>query len=257
MDEERIASKDVKHLYSETYFMNEATGHEEFNLFDGKFSSLIDKFQMVVKVLELKKTDSLLDIGCGRGEMVIYHSLCGGDATGVDFSEEAIKLARAKAVELKADCKFIVSSFEEIDEQKRYDIIVSIDFIEHISVNEGKTFYTKCFNLLNPGGKLLIYTFPNTLRRKYGYRLIRLFSLLKKKPLPRLEPDTISDHYRQYHLNEQNYLTIRKSSIDQGFRKTIVIYFDPSVNDSFLKSMLVHTPFRHLFLRGLTLISTK
>ena len=252
-----MESNEVRHLYTEEYFLNDATGHYEFSKFDGKFESLIDKFQMVVDLLKINKGSSLLDIGCGRGELVIYHSLTGGKAAGVDFSDEAIKLARAKAGELNANPDFSISSFENISENTKYDFIVSIDFIEHISAVEGKAYFKKCYDLLNLGGKLLVYTFPNTLRRKYGYQIIRIIGKLKGKHVPMLEPDTVSDHYRQYHLNEQNYFSLKKSSRAQGFNKTEVLYYDSSIKDSFLKSVFVHTPLRHLFLRGLTLISTK
>lgn len=257
MSKEQTNSKDVRHLYTETYFMESATGHDEFKVYEGKFEQLIDKFQMVINLLNLSKSDRLLDIGCGRGELVIYHSLNGGKATGVDFSDEAIKLAREKATDLKADSIFLISSFENINEEVRFDRIISIDFIEHISIEEGKTFFRKCYNLLNNEGRLIIYTYPNTIRRRFGYNLIRIFSLIKRNPLPKNEPDTISDHYKQYHLNEQNYFSLKKSARNAGFGKVIVQYFDPSIKDSFLKSLLINTPFRHFFLKGLTLIADK
>ena len=251
------SSKDVMHLYTEKYFMNDATGHDEFIKFNGSYESLIDKFQMVIKILDLNKSESLLDIGCGRGEMVIWHALNGGRSAGVDFSEDAIHLARMKADELNAKCTFYVNSFEKIEEQTKYDRIISLDFIEHISAEEGKAFFKKCYNLLNPGGKLLVFTYPNTIRRRYGYKLIRILSIIKMKPVPRREPDTISDHYKQYHLNEQNYYSLKKMAVNEGFKNADVTYFDQSIKDSFLKSALISTPFRHLFLKGLTLIATK
>jgi cyclopropane fatty-acyl-phospholipid synthase-like methyltransferase len=188
---------------------------------------------------------------------VIFHTLNGGNATGVDFSDDAINLAREKASELKANCTFHINSFEKIDEDVRFDRIISIDFIEHISIEEGKAFFRKCFTLLNPGGRLIIYTYPNTIRRRYGYKLIRAFSIVKRKPLPKREPDTISDHYKQYHLNEQNYFTLKNSAKFAGFGKVKVQYFDLSIRDSFFKKFLIHTPFRHFFLKGLTLIADK
>jgi Cyclopropane fatty acid synthase and related methyltransferases len=212
---------------------------------------------MVIKLLDLQKSDNFLDIGCGRGELVIYHALTGGKATGADFSDEAIKLAQEKASELKADCIFRVSSFEKINEEIKFNKIVSIDFIEHISAEEGKLFFRKCFNLLTVDGRLIVYTFPNTIRRRFGYKLIRLLSVVKEKPLPKKEPDTISDHYKQYHLNEQNYFSLKNSAINAGFKKVSVQYFDLSIKDSFLKELLIHPPFRHLFLKGLTLIADK
>jgi cyclopropane fatty-acyl-phospholipid synthase-like methyltransferase len=257
MAKKETVSKDVKHLYTEEYFMGSATGHDEFRTFNGKYDQLLDKFQMVVEHLKLEKTDSFLDIGCGRGELVIYHAITGGKSTGVDFSEEAIKLATEKARELKANCSFIISSFETIDEFTKFDKIVSLDFIEHISVEEGKTFFAKCYNLLTPGGRLVMYTYPNTVRRRYGYKLIRALSIIKGKPMPKMEPDTVSDHYKQYHLNEQSYFSLKKSAENSGFKKVKVQYFDMSIKDSYLKTLLINTPFRHLFLKGLTLIADK
>ena len=102
-----------------------------------------------------------------------------------------------------------------------------------------------------------MYTYPNTIRRRYGYKLIRALSILKGKPMPKKEPDTISDHYKQYHLNEQNYFSLKKSALNAGFGKVKVIYIDLSIKESLLKPVLVNTPFRHLFLKGLTLIADK
>lgn len=257
MIKKETVSQDVRHLYTESYFMNDATGHDEFIKFKGKAEELIEKFRMVIDSLDLHKSDSLLDIGCGRGEMVIYHALNGGKATGVDFSDQAIKLARTKAAELNAECTFDINSFEKIGEETKYDRIISLDFIEHISVEEGKTFFRKCFSLLKPGGRLIVYTYPNTIRRRFGYPLIRLVSIIKRKPMPVKEPDTISEHYRLYHLNEQSFFSLKRTARNEGFRKVKVQYFDLSIKDSFLKSVLINTPFRHLFLKGLTLIADK
>jgi len=257
MENKKTLSKDVKHLYTESYFLNDATGHDEFRAFRGRFEDLIDKFRMVINRLDLNKSNSLLDIGCGRGEIVIYHALNGGKATGADFSDEAISLASAKAEELQASCSFIVSSFENLDETGKYDRIIALDFIEHISTDESALFFRKCVSLLNPGGKLLVFTYPNTIRRRYGYTLIRLLSFIKMKPLPARESDTVSEHYRQYHLNEQNYFTLLRQAKNNGCSKVKVDYYDPTVKESLLKKVLLKTPARHLFLKGLTLIAQK
>jgi cyclopropane fatty-acyl-phospholipid synthase-like methyltransferase len=254
---EEKGSQDVRHLYTESYFLNEATGHSEFSNFNGGYDQLIDKFRFVLKKLELSPSESLLDIGCGRGELVIYHALQGGNAIGVDFSEDAIRLAEEKAKELGSPCRFITSPFQDIPEIEVYDRIVSLDFIEHISAGEAGIFMRKCHKLLKYGGRLLIFTYPNTFRRRYGYKIIRYFSYLKNKPLPKNETDTLSEHYKEYHLNEQNCLTLKRLALHAGFKDFQITYYDPSVKESFLKKILVGTPFRHLFLKGLTLVAVK
>lgn len=257
MPKKETDSKDVRSLYTEDYFLESATGHSEFLDFKGKYEDLIEKFQFIIRNLNLTPDVSLLDIGCGRGEVVIYHSLNGGAATGVDYSEDAVKIAQAKAIELGAKCRFIEDSFENINEETKFDRIISVDFIEHISREESKNYFRKCFNILNPGGRMIVYTYPNTIRRRYGYKLIRIFALLKNRHLPEKEPDTVSTHYKQYHLNEQNYYSLKELAKSAGFIKVRVIYYDPSVKDSLVKKVLVNTPLRHLFLKGLTLIADK
>ncbi len=53
----------------------------------------------------------VLDIGCGTGTDVIWLAQQGFDATGVDISECAVGLARAKADTAGAACNFLMVDF--------------------------------------------------------------------------------------------------------------------------------------------------
>src|SRR5271170_2518890 len=46
-------------------------------------------------------TGSILDAGCGTGENALYFASRGHKVTGIDYLEEPIKRAKAKAVERK------------------------------------------------------------------------------------------------------------------------------------------------------------
>jgi SAM-dependent methyltransferase len=48
-----------------------------------------------------KITGSILDAGCGTGENALYFASRGNKVTGIDYLEEPIKRAKAKAVERK------------------------------------------------------------------------------------------------------------------------------------------------------------
>ena len=56
----------------------------------------------------------VLDSGCGTGEHALYFASRGIDAVGVDFSEVAIEVARAKAAERGLGAEFIVHNVLEL-----------------------------------------------------------------------------------------------------------------------------------------------
>jgi cyclopropane fatty-acyl-phospholipid synthase-like methyltransferase len=257
-----MKSDDVKYIYNRNYFLESVDGCKEFNIFNGSYDSLFDRYKRNISLLDLKPYHRFLEIGCGRGEICIYHSLSGGDATGIDYSKDAIKLARMKAVELNANSKFIESSFSCLTEEVLFDRILASEFIEHVSKEEGIDFFARIRRALNRDGKLLIYTYPNTLQRRYGYPILRFVSFLYGKCLPPKQPDTLSEHYRLYHLNEQNFFSLKETALRAGFKKIYISYDCTfSKKNNFTKNIAVgiikNTPLRHIFLTGLYIIAEK
>jgi 2-polyprenyl-3-methyl-5-hydroxy-6-metoxy-1,4-benzoquinol methylase len=260
-----ITSSDVKDIYDDKYFLEQVDGWKEFADYKGELHQLFPRYRKNIELLHLEKEDSLLEFGCGRGEIVIYHSLRGGKAKGIDFSESAIKLAKAKSHELGADSVFETCSFMDVDEQIKYDKILASEFIEHISKEEGEKFLLKCHRILNPGGILLIYTHPNTLQRKF-YNIERLYNLvIKGVRLPESQLDTQCEHFRKFHLNEQNYYSLMMMARRAGFRDVKVFYSDYDVMAkkyaTIMKNVTVYltrnTCLKHLFQTGLTLVAVR
>jgi SAM-dependent methyltransferase len=68
---------------------------------------------------------SILHLQCHFGTDTLAWSRLGAKATGVDFSDEAIKLARGLNTELNLDAEFICSSIYELKEKlnKNFDIV--------------------------------------------------------------------------------------------------------------------------------------
>jgi ubiquinone/menaquinone biosynthesis C-methylase UbiE len=258
-----IKSTDVKEIYDSGYFLGAVDGYREFSAFDGSFGSLFPRYQRNIRLLDLKPHHNLLEVGCGRGEVCIFHALRGGEAKGVDFSADAIRLAIEKAVSLNAAAEFVESSFDSLQEPPNsFDRILASEFIEHVSRQEGRLFFEKAAAMLKPGGKLLVYTFPNTLQRRYGYPIQRVLSALRGKPLPKRQDDMMSEHYRHYHLNECSYFSLTDLALAGGFHAIEAGYdMEESKSRSSVKRMLMtmikHTPFRHIFLNNLYLVAEK
>lgn len=251
-----MKSTDVTHVYNENYFLNNVDGYADFHEFDGSFGRLHSRYQRNIEISGLSQNDSLLEIGCGRGEICIFHSRRGGRAKGIDYSAPAIQLARNKARDLLVYPEFVSQSFHEIDDSpESYDVIIASEFIEHISKSEGENFVRIAYRLLKPGGKLFIFTHPNTLQRKIGYPILRMYAALKRRPLPRQQEDTLDEHYKLYHLNEQSYFSLKNLIYKTDFKKITIGYDIP--HGSRKHQIIMRTPLQHIFGVNLYLLAQK
>jgi 2-polyprenyl-3-methyl-5-hydroxy-6-metoxy-1,4-benzoquinol methylase len=107
--------------------------------------------------LPADKNAAILDVGCGYGCFLRFLSKRGyTNAAGVDVSAEQVELARKinqNVVEANA-LEFLEAHVSE------FDLIVSIEVIEHFRKDEVVRFLDVCYNALRPQGRLIIQT-PN------------------------------------------------------------------------------------------------
>jgi len=113
----------------------------------------------VIKVIgEKERVDSVLDIGCGTGDLVCEIAAKGINAIGVDFAPDMINLAKDKAGKSKCgkaqfEC---CSAFSFPFEQDQYDVISANGFIEYISYEEFDQLLSLSWKALRRGGSLVL-----------------------------------------------------------------------------------------------------
>ena len=81
---------------------------------------------------DLLKCKKIVDIGCGGGwlaNVIAYHYK--KDVVGIDFNPEAIKHAEKISNKLKNNNKFIVENIFNIDENLKFDLILSMGVLHH------------------------------------------------------------------------------------------------------------------------------
>ncbi len=121
---------------------------ETKHLFWGyKYGAYLEK---ILDTVSKYKFDSLIDIGCGDGKVIIEIARRFPDKklVGVDYSEKSLRFARAFAPHLTFTSK----------SEDTFDGFVLIEVIEHIDPNEMDTFLDSVTANLKPGAFGVIST---------------------------------------------------------------------------------------------------
>jgi 2-polyprenyl-6-hydroxyphenyl methylase/3-demethylubiquinone-9 3-methyltransferase len=138
---------------------------------NGKFKPLhminpIRASYIIEKIKELKKCDlkeiSLLDIGCGGGILSESMARAGINVVGMDVCEENIKIAKSHAKKVGLGIEYIHTSIEELNNNKKYDVILLMEVVEHVDNLE--FFLKKTIELLKQGGIIFISTINRTIK---------------------------------------------------------------------------------------------
>ena len=141
---------DPKRQYSCAYFKNENDDLE---------TAQNNKIQHIIKKLNIKRDQKVLDIGCGWGGLALEIARktdC--EVTGITLSENQLKYATQKAKELNLDnqVKFKLIDYRELNE--KFDRIVSVGMFEHVGRKFYKKFFKQVERLLKDDGVSLIHT---------------------------------------------------------------------------------------------------
>lgn len=119
------------------------------------------------------KAGEALDVGMGNGRNAVYLARKGWKVTGIDASNEAVKLATAEAQRLNTVVEGVVGNFETYDPGRgRYDLILCT-YAASLATSQAR----KMIDALKPGGLLIIEGSefqPNQLLRTYSkLRILR------------------------------------------------------------------------------------
>ena len=135
-----------------------------------------NKIDHIIKKLDVKKGQKILDVGCGWGGMAFElakQKNC--EVTGISLSKNQINYCKNKAKELGLDnqVNFELVDYREIKGQ--FDRIYSVGMFEHVGKKFYNTFFKSMNSLLKNDGIFLLHTIgivdapspPNKFINKY------------------------------------------------------------------------------------------
>lgn len=206
--------------YTREYYTNCCDGCKQFN--DTLGQELPERLSFPFQLANIRPGMRVIDIGCGRGEVILHCARRGAFVWGVDYSPEAVFIARevlgkvAKPEELahltviQGDARAI--PFPELC----VNLAFMLDIVEYLNSQELREVISELRRVLYPGGHLIVHTMPNLWYYHYGFPIYRFIQRLRGQRLP-LDPRDRWP-YRHVHVNEQTPVSLRRVIRDGGFK---------------------------------------
>ena len=193
---------DKKHrLYSCAYWKDDTKTLEEAQQ---------NKIDHIIKKLDIKKGQKILEIGCGWGGMAFEIAKQKGcEVTGISLSKNQINYCKKKAKDYGLDnqVNFELSDYREIKGQ--YDRIFSVGMFEHVEKKFYEAFFESVNKLLKEEGIFLLHTIgvvdkptaPNKFINKYIFpggmcpSFSQIIQPIEKTGLIVADTETLIRHY--------------------------------------------------------------
>jgi len=165
--------------------------------------NIIQHFNIKSKNLPLKNIN-ILDIGCGGGLISVPMKKLGANVVGIDASLKNINIAKTYSKKNNLNIKYICSSPEKLKINKKFDILLMLEIVEH--VDDINLFVKKSSKFLKKNGLMFIATLNKTLK-SYIFAIVGAEYILNWLPIGThdwekfVKPEDLISIAKNYKLN--------------------------------------------------------
>jgi len=247
--------------YDEEYFLTACEGYEEFAASQGQ--QLSRRLEQAFDAADVAAGMRVLDVGCGRGEILRQCLKLGARAYGVDYSSVAVRMA-AKLVGRRGQSRLGMADAKVLPFQSgSFDRVLMFDLVEHLHPWELRQALREVRRVLRPGGRLIVHTAPNVWYDRYAYPVVRgVRTLMGEGDKYPEDPRAITPVNLDVHVNEQSVTSLRRFLRQAEFEARVWLDTPPQDRDEnvvfqFARYMLFNwPPFRWFFEREVFAVAT-
>ncbi len=132
------------------------------NFYEGSAPWDIGKPQKQFTAIADRVAGRVLDAGCGTGEHALFFAARGHRVTGIDFVEEALRRARAKAAERGLAVEFLVKDATALgDWGERFASVIDCGLFHCFSDDDRRRYVRGLARVVEPGGRLFLMCFSD------------------------------------------------------------------------------------------------
>lgn len=264
-DQPRPVSPD---LYTEEYFLTACEGYEDFLQSDGE--NLSRRLKAAFALAAVEPGMAVLDVACGRGEIVRHCARLGAHAYGFDYAHAAIRLTRALLEREQGDLPGSAGVAQADAKRfpfpaRRFDRVLMFDIVEHLHPWELHTALQEARRVMKDDGRLIIHTAPNIWYDRYAYPVVRRVRTLMGQgaAYPANPRQFLVEHNQDVHVNEQSMLSLKRALRRAGFEAHVWLDSPPQsrreniVLDTLRAALFRWPPFRWFFEREVFAVAEK
>jgi len=207
-------------LYDATYFLSVCEGYQEFQSSEGEYLS--QRLAEALAVAGIAPGMRVLDVGCGRGEILLRTARLGAKAIGIDYAAVAVQLSHKIALREATNGHSIgvaqASALLLPFNTATFDRLLMLDIVEHLYPTELAQALDEARRVLRPGGRLIVHTAPNVWYDRYAYPWVRQIrtALGQGAQYPQ-DPRAIIPENLHVHVNEQSMVSLNRHLRRAGF----------------------------------------
>lgn len=172
---------------------------------------------MLIEIVKSRPPSASLDIGCGLAFCSIYLAQKGWKTTGIDLSNEAIRMAKEEATRSGVKINLIQADILKWRTQEKFDLIIDRGCLHSLADSDLNLYRRRILGWLAPNGNYLLAHFGKSWF--FDWSPLGPKRRSKKKITNLFMPELTLQDYAECHHSSQSYIVRKGIKITYWFAR--------------------------------------